>query len=83
MPVPPSRPISIRSMTDSTHSSHPRHHFFAMVRIVTGAPVASRAEYRVHTKAGLTLILTAHLPLANLGSCPASHSHEGDRALRR
>jgi hypothetical protein len=32
--------------------------------MVTGAPVASRAEYRVHTKAGLTLILTAHLPLA-------------------
>jgi hypothetical protein len=53
MPVPRSRPISIRSMTDSTHSSHPRHHFFAMVRIVTGAPVASRAEYRIHTKAGL------------------------------
>jgi hypothetical protein len=68
MPVPPSRPISIRSMTDSTHSSHPRHHFFAMVRIATGAPVASRAEYRVHTKAGLTLILTAHLPLARTGA---------------
>jgi hypothetical protein len=78
MPVPPSRPISIRSMTDSTHSSHPRHHFFAIVRIVKGAPVASPAEYHVHTKAGLTLILTAHLPLAK-SATPVPGSHLGTR----
>lgn len=66
MPVPPSRPTSIRCMTESTHSSHPRHHFFATVRIVTGAPVVPRAEYRAHARAGLTLILPDRAPPCRL-----------------